>query len=286
MDGAGNRLMIGSFKTYIEEAANKRATFVFGRFNPPTNGHEKLFQALKRASGKGQMFIYASQSNDPKKNPLEYKEKIKFMRKMFPKYGRAIQLDTKIKTAMHVASSLYEKGFTEVTMVAGSDRVLEFETLLNKYNNVKGRHGFYNFEDGVKVVSAGERDPDGEGVTGMSASKMRGHASQADLESFTLGMPNSYKPKSAKLMNAVRKGMGLIESKVNRLHVELESVSDEREQYISGNLFEVNDRVVINKTEETGAIQHLGSNYVIVDLDEGIFSRQWIDSITKIGENK
>ena len=80
MDGTGNRPMIvESFKAYIEEAANKRAAFVFGRFNPPTSGHEKLFQALKRSAGKGQMFIYASQSNDPKKNPLEYKEKIKFI---------------------------------------------------------------------------------------------------------------------------------------------------------------------------------------------------------------
>ena len=140
-----------SFREYLSEAKGE-ITFVFGRFNPPTTGHEKLFDKLKKVSG-GSYRIYASKSQDAKKNPLTFKQKIKFMRKMFPKHARNIMADPDVRTVIDIAVKLYDQGYTKVSMVAGSDRVKEFETLLNKYNGQKARHGFYNFEDGITMTS-------------------------------------------------------------------------------------------------------------------------------------
>ena len=151
--------MIRSFTQYLSEDT-KNVTFVFGRFNPPTVGHEKLFDKLKKEAGSDAYRIYSSKSNDPKKNPLDFKTKIKFLRRMFPKHARSIMADSDVRMILDCAVKLYDQGFTKVTMVAGSDRVNEFSALLNKYNGVESRHGFYNFENGIKVVSAGDRDPD------------------------------------------------------------------------------------------------------------------------------
>ena len=168
--------MIKSFSQYIVEGTDSKSVhFVFGRFNPPTIGHELLFDKLKALSS-GQYRIYCSKSVDPKKNPLEFKDKVKFLRKMFPKHARSVMADKNVRTAMDIAVLLYDQGFTKVTMVVGSDRIREFETLLNKYNNVKSRHGYYNFKEGIQVVSAGDRDADSDDVSGMSASKMRAAA--------------------------------------------------------------------------------------------------------------
>ena len=160
-------MSIQSFSDFLTEAT-KEVTFTFGRYNPPTIGHEKLFDAVKKQARSGAYRIYTSKSQDSKKNPLEFKDKIKFVRKMFPKHARAIMGDKDIRTVFDIATVLYDQGFVQVTMVVGSDRVIEFDTLLQKYNGEKGRHGFYNFEQ-INVVSAGERDPDAEGASGMSA---------------------------------------------------------------------------------------------------------------------
>ena len=160
--------MIKSFNDYVTESRGD-VTIVFGRFNPPTSGHEKLFDTLKKVSRGGTYRIYASKSQDPKKNPLQFKEKIKFLRKMFPKHARNIMADADARTVIEVAVKLYDQGFTKLSMVAGSDRIKEFEILLNKYNGVKARHGFYQFEGTIRVISAGERDPDSDDVSGMSA---------------------------------------------------------------------------------------------------------------------
>ena len=165
------------------------ASFTFGRFNPPTTGHEKLIQALAKQGG--DMFVYPSHSQDPKKNPLPHSRKVAYMRKMFPKYAKSI-IASNSKNVFQIASDLYDKGYKKVVMVVGSDRVQEFNSILNKYNKVKGRHGFYDFEN-IDVVSAGERDPDSEGVTGMSASKMRAAAVENDYDSFSKGLPKNFK---------------------------------------------------------------------------------------------
>ena len=120
--------MIKSFSQYIVEADAKAVTFVFGRFNPPTNGHEILFDKLKSIS-KGSYRIYCSKSEDPKKNPLQFKDKVKFLRKMFPKHARSVMADKDVRTAMDICVKLYDQGFTSVTMIAGSDRLKEFDVL-------------------------------------------------------------------------------------------------------------------------------------------------------------
>jgi len=265
-----------SFSQYVTEGT-KDVTIAWGRFNPPTIGHEKLLASVAKTARGSTYRIYASQSNDPKKNPLTYKDKIKYMRKMFPKHSRNVMIDKKIKTIMDLMSTLYNQGFNKVTIVAGSDRVTEYETLANKYNKVKGRHGFYNFDGGINVVSAGVRDPDAEGATGMSASKMRAAAADNDFQTFSKGLPSGFK-EGQKLFNDVRKGMNLKESYKFRQHIELEKVSDERELYVEGSLYEEGDLIVIKESHEIGTVLQLGSNYVLIETDKGKF-RKWLDQI-------
>ena len=205
----------------------KKLVFSFGRFNPPTTGHEVLLKKVVAVAKKenADAMVYSSQSNDPKKNPLPYKEKTKFMKAMFPKHKKVIQYDVGVKNAFDTLSTVYAKGYRDVTMVVGSDRVTEFEKILNKYNDVEGRHGYYNFESGVKVVSAGARDPDAEGVTGMSASKMRAAAAANDFESFEKGMPAGFKGGQS-VFDAVRKGMNLSEEMMEFMESDIEGLRE------------------------------------------------------------
>lgn len=269
------------FKEYLKEATG-HVTFTFGRFNPPTVGHEKLIEKVHSVS-KGAYRIYASQSHDAKKNPLDYNTKIKFMRKMFPRHARNIINDVKIKTAFDALDSLYAQGYRQVTFVVGSDRVEEFNKTLNKYNGEKRATGFYNFEGGVQVVSAGERDPDAEDVSGMSASKMRAAAGDNNFELFAKGLPSGFK-EAQKLFNAVRAGMGLKESYNFRQHIQLPTLSKEREAYVNGDLFKVGDVIEVKESKELGQIQRLGSNYVIIETYNGIKQRKWLKDVIKVEE--
>ena len=273
-------MSIKSFSDFLTEA-NKEVHFVFGRFNPPTIGHKKLFDHLKKVSRGGAYRIYASRTVDSKKNPLLFKDKIKFLRKMFPKHARNVMSDKDVKTVFDVAVKLYDQGFHKVTMVVGADRVREFDILLNKYNGVKGRHGFYEFQGAMNVISAGERDPDADGATGMSASKMRMAAQQNDLEGFSKGLPSGYHPND--LFNAVRKGMGLKEKNSFRKHIQLSPVSETREEYVDGSLYRTGDKVRIKESNEEGVIAHCGANYVIVETDTER-KRHWLDSVEKVNE--
>jgi|TARA_Y100000015_G_scaffold7656_1_gene7200 hypothetical protein len=272
-------MSIKSFSDYIVESS-REATFTFGRYNPPTIGHEVLFNKVKDIARGGKYRIYASQSVDQKKNPLEYKSKIKLLRKMFPKHARNIIEDTKVRNVFDVLVQMYDEGFQRATMVVGSDRVKEFEILINKYNGVKGRHGFYKLS--FNVVSAGERDPDSDGAEGMSASKMRMAAQQNDLKLFSSGLPSNFK-RTEDLFNAVRKGMGLSESKSFRKHIELPPVSETREEYVEGSLFKVGNLVKIKENNEEGRIVYCGSNYVMVESNN-VRKRYWLDAIENIQE--
>jgi len=269
--------MISGFKTFLVEE-EKTIFFTFGRMNPPTIGHEKLLNVLSKKAGSSPYRVYLSQSQDKKKNPLDYKTKVKFARKMFPRYARQIMLNPKIKTVFDAMTALYDEGYKSVVMVVGADRVNEFDVLLKKYNGTKGRHGFYNFER-INVVSAGSRDPDAEGVEGMSASKMREAAASGNFTQFSQGMPKSVSNADAKsLFNMVRKGMGLNEAKTFTNHIQLEKVSDKREAYISGDLFEAGDYVLMPDEDKGGYITYLGANYVIVEASDKKY-RKWIDDV-------
>ena len=136
--------MINSFRHYLVEE-EKTVYFTFGRMNPPTIGHEKLLNKLASSSRQNPYRVYLSQSTDKKKNPLNFTSKVKHARKMFPKHARQIMADKKVKTVFDALVKLYKEGFKNVAMVVGSDRVNEFEALLNKYNGEKARHGLYNF---------------------------------------------------------------------------------------------------------------------------------------------
>ena len=273
--------MINKFSQFLVEE-EKVVYFTFGRMNPPTIGHGKLLDVLAAKSGRNPYKVFLSQSQDSKKNPLSYSDKIKSVRKMFPKHARNIMISKNVKTAMDILSTLYGQGFRKVAMVVGSDRVIEFETLLNKYNGKEARHGFYNFMD-IKVISAGERDPDAEGVEGMSASKQRQNAAENNFTTFSQGLPAAMNNKDARVMfNAVRKGMGLKEEKNFKNHVALESVSAQREAFVAGTLFGLGDSVVIKETQEVCNVVVLGSNYVIVERTDGMRFRKWVDAIEKI----
>lgn len=271
------------FKDYLKEESST-VYFTFGRLNPPTIGHEKLMDALATKSRSNPYKIYMSQSQDSKKNPLTYAQKVKHVRKMFPRHARSIVVDKNARTAFDVASKLYEQGYSNLAMVVGSDRVTEFKTLLDKYNGVKGRHGFYNFKT-ISVLSAGERDPDASGVEGMSASKQRENAANNNFVQFSLGLPKKMTTKDAKaLFNDIRRGMNLKEESSFKNHITLEPVSETREKYVQGELFQLGEVVVIKETNEVGEITWLGSNYVVVKLNENKSMRKWLHDIERVEE--
>jgi hypothetical protein len=200
-----------TYKSFMTEKKGDTAIFTFGRFNPPTVGHEKLVVAVANVARRegGEYFVYPSRSQDSKKNPLDQPTKIKYMKKMFPKHKKNIISSTG-NNALEIASKLHDEGYTNLVMVVGSDRVKEFKALLDRYNGDEDKaHGFYDFNS-IKVVSAGERDPDADGVEGMSASKMRQSAVEGDFKTFRKGTPPSLNDKDTKLMfNDIRKGMRL-----------------------------------------------------------------------------
>ena len=275
--------MINKFSQFLVEE-EKTVYFTFGRMNPPTIGHGKLLDVLASKAGRNPYRVFLSHSQDKNKNPLHYKDKVKHVRKMFPKHARSIMSATSVKTAIDALVSLYNEGFIKVVMVVGSDRIMQFDTLLNKYNGVKARHGLYNFKS-IKVISAGERDPDADGVEGMSASKMRTLAKDNEFTSFSQGLPKQFSNSDSKrLFNLVRKGMGLKEENEFKRHIQLESVSEIREAYVRDGLFEQGDEVVMLKHDIVGNIQHLGTNYVIVE-SKGETWRCWITDIEKTDPN-
>tara|TARA_B100001287_G_scaffold275146_1_gene282112 strand:- start:2116 stop:3288 length:1173 start_codon:yes stop_codon:yes gene_type:complete len=272
--------LIGSFKSFLVEE-EKTLYVVWGRMNPPTIGHEKLLDALKDKAGNNPYRIYLTQSEDKTKNPIPFVQKVKFARKGFPQYARQIMLDRKLKSMFDMATAVYNEGFKKLVVVAGSDRVREFDVTLNKYNGKKGRHGFYNFQN-ISVVSAGQRDEDSEGVDGVSGTKLRKMATDGDFSKFAQKMPKRLSNADSKaVFNAVRKGLGLKEQKEFNNPVQFEPVSEKREDYVKGNLYSVGDSVVIRDTGELCNISHLGSNYVIVESN-GKQYRKWLEDVEMI----
>ena len=185
-------------------AEDSTAAFIFGRFNPPTIGHKKLFDKLKSVNPV--FFVFATKTQDKKSNPLAYAEKIAAMDAQFPEMADYVINDPNIRTIIDVMQFIEKAGHTNVIMVAGSDRVQSFDDLLQKYNGKE-----YNFKS-IKVVSAGERDPDSDSVSGVSASKAREAAKLNDFNQFQTMFAGNEKVKR-KIFDMVRQGMGLSETK-------------------------------------------------------------------------
>jgi hypothetical protein len=201
------------FADFLREQKEKHAVMAFGRMNPITVGHEKLVNKVQELAKKvgGSAHIVVSHSQDPKKNPLTAAQKLKHAKRAFPGVNVSAS-DKSAPNFLAQAAKLYKSGVTHFHMVGGQDRVDEYKTLLNKYNGVKGPHGLFNFKN-IEVHSAGDRDPDAEGVEGMSASKMRELASKGNFKEFRKGVPSKMSDAQAKDMyNDVRKGMGVNES--------------------------------------------------------------------------
>ncbi len=260
-------------------------TIVFGRFNPPTVGHEKLLSAAKRASVGGDFKIYPSRTQDPKKNPLDPDMKISFMKKMFPNYEDNIISDSNMKSIFDVLTNANEDGYKNVNIIVGSDRQAEFENLANKHNG-----NLYNF-DMINVISAGVRDSDGDGVEGISPSKMRKAVIDDDFKSFRRGTPNKLNDADAQaLFNAVRQGMGV--KKKKKEIVELWQIAPKydqqtlRENYVKGNIFKIGDIIENLNTGLVGKITRRGTNHLICLTKEEYMFKSWIKDVMEYTETK
>jgi hypothetical protein len=187
----------------------KHASFCFGRMNPPTVGHKQLINTVAESAHSGDYFIFVSHTQDPKKNPLDPQTKIAFIKQMFPEHASHVVDRTGLTTALFAASMLYEAGYNSVTFVAGSDRMGQFQKLLSDYNGVEGKsHGYYKFEN-IEFVSSGDRDPDADGLAGISASRAREAAAAGDIEAFAQATGAGDLTKE--LYAAVRSGMKITE---------------------------------------------------------------------------
>lgn len=275
--------MINSFSKFLAEE-EKVAYLTMGRFNPPTIGHGLLMDTLAESAGKNTYKIFVSQSNDPNKNPLPYKEKVKYIRKMFPKHARSVVMDSSVVRPTDAAVKLFNEGYKKIVVLGDEDRAREYSVLFERYNGKEARHGFYHFES-MEFVSVGARDENGKGIQGVSATKQREYALNEDFTSFAQNLPKNVSNKDAKdLFNAVRKGMGLKERKEFKNHVQLEPVSEIREAYVNDGLFQEGDEVVMHKNEIVGNIKHLGANYVIVE-SKGETWRCWLNDVSKVDPN-
>ena len=253
-------------------------TVAFGRFNPPTVGHGKLLAAAKKAAGGEDLKIYPSRSQDPKKNPLDPDMKISFMKKMFSDYSDNIVNDDEMRSIFNVLTTASEQGYRSVNIVVGSDRQAEFENLAQKYNGE-----LYDF-DLIRVISAGVRDADAEGVEGMSASKMRKAVVDDDFDSFRRGTPKELDDgDTTALFNAVRQGMGAKKKKKEVAEMwEIAPKCDPRglrDQYVSENIFKIGDIVENLNTGLIGEIIRRGTNHLICLTKENYMFKSWIHDV-------
>ena len=262
----------------------------FGRFNPPTVGHEKLLNkvAQQAKSSGGEYRIYPSRSEDPKKNPLDAGTKIGFMKQAYPDHANAIQNNEDMRTIFDVLSTLDSEGYSTVNLVVGGDRVSEFNSLAQKYNG-----DLYTFDE-INVVSAGARDPDGEGVEGMSASKLRKAAAEDDFDSFKRGMTKSLgKDGTEKLYTTLRQAMQVEEfDDFAEASYDLYEIAPKldpqglREAYFNSNLFKVGSYVENDNTGVISKVVSRGSNYVIsIDESDHLF-RTWLKDLVEINKLK
>ena len=259
-----------------KEREGETLTVAFGRFNPPTVGHEKLLDAAKRQAAGGAYKIYPSRSEDPKKNPLSPDEKISYMRKMYPSHDERIINDEDMKSIFDVLKRADEDGYSSINIMVGADRQGEFEKLATKYNGE-----LYDFDE-INVISAGERDPDAEGVEGMSASKLRKAAIDGDFKTFKTGVPKALDDESAmKLFNTIRKKMGKEKIKETWQFAPKLDWKGLRENYVNEIIFKVGDLVENLNTGLIGKIIRRGTNHLICVTEDNLMFKSWIRDLNE-----
>jgi len=251
-------------------------TVAFGRFNPPTTGHEKLLDTVATSSDDGDYVIVPSRSQDKKKNPLDADSKVEVMKQMFPNHSGKIVNDPANRTIFDVLKKAHTDGYSGVRIVGGADRQKEFDKLVNTYNGK-----MYQF-DNVEVRSAGDRDPDGEGLEGMSASKQRKYAADNDFKGFLQGVPTAMNKQMAKqLFQNIRTGMQ-IEEGWNLWEIAPKfDWKNLRENYMNKKVFNIGDTVENLNNGLVGRIIRRGTSYLICVTEDKIMFKSWLKDITE-----
>ncbi len=265
--------MTKTFSELLAKSGRKKpVVFAFGRLNPPTIGHQKLIDRVitmaKRVKGKPVLYVSASQ--DKTKNPLTVKQKIDYIKKIYSRGIDILPATGRERTFMEILKNRFDKKYTEVYMVAGSDRVLEFKKLIKTYNGKD-----YNF-DVVEVISAGSRDPDAEGVSGASGTKMREFARNNDYKSFKQNLMTGTRENVAmKLFKDLKKQMGVNES----MAPEDESMRMIRENYHNNEIFNIGDLVENVRNNNVGKVIKRGPNYIQYEMEDGGVEKAWLDDV-------
>jgi len=254
-------------------------TLAFGRFNPPHAGHQQLMDiaAASAEQEESDYIIVPSRSQDPKKNPLDADTKVSVMRQMFPQHSERIVNDGANRTIFDVLKKAHNDGYTNVRIVAGQDRVKEFDKLSQNYNGQ-----LYQF-DNMEVVSSGDRDPDSDGVEGLSSSRMRLAAAEGDFKTFRAGLPEGLPRKDAMtLFDTVRQSMNVQEMKEFWNIWEIAPKYDAenlRESYINKEIFNIGDRVENLNTGLIGRIIRRGANHLICVAENNIMFKSWVKDL-------
>ena len=254
-------------------------TLAFGRFNPPHAGHQQLMDiaAQSAETEESDYIIVPSRSQDAKKNPLDADTKVSVMRQMFPQHSERIVNDGANRTIFDVLKKAHNDGYTNVRIVAGQDRVKEFDKLSQNYNGQ-----LYQF-DNMEVISSGDRDPDSEGVEGLSSSRMRLAAAEGDFKTFRAGLPEGVPRKSAmELFDTVRQSMNVKDMKEFWNIWEIAPKYDPenlRESYINKEIFNIGDRVENLNTGLIGRIIRRGANHLICVAENNIMFKSWVKDL-------
>jgi hypothetical protein len=295
------------FKQFITEAQEKTGVFTLGRFQPLTEGHREVINKLKSVADEHNAIphIVASHSEGTAKDPLPVKAKIRYLKLVAPEGTKVSSSSKEAPTFLHTAAKLHSQGHKHLIMVAGSDRVDDYHKTLNKYNGVASKHGFYNFKS-IKVVSAGQRDPDAEGVEGMSGTKMRAHARAGEMKQFKSGLPKALHPHAEEIANYIKAVKEDFENPYRHdwgtpegtLYMQKMTPGEQsklcstgsvwsakqskcvpiREAYHAQEIFNLG-AIVESKSGEAGKIVYRGSSYVTIQLESGNTTKHWINDI-------
>ena len=265
---------MGQMKTYRslkKSLPAKTVVFAFGRFNPPHNGHHLMIRYVQKVAqqNNAECVIFVSRSHDPKRNPLTVERKIHYLQLMFP----GVTFDAppvEEKAALFGVFKKLNKKYKNAIMVAGSDRIPEYKRIATNYNGKE-----FNF-DSIKIESAGERDPDADGVAGAEASKMRAYATKGDFAKFKGDLPATMRAIDARrMMNDVRVGMGLQPIK-EQLNISTDAL---REQYVKGDIYKVGDLVESLNEGTRFEVVKRGTNYLLLKDEAGNLSSRWLHEV-------